>query len=211
MTVGMSIVAATLLDARQAPVAPGTYDLRFRLHATAQSAASLWEERLRRVVVGPAGGFRVVLGMTNPLTGAMFAQAPRWLSVEDPGDGGLHVAPRIPLLGDELRLADELDRRIREATAADPAGELARLRARVRALEDRVAALEERTSVHPLLSQITWLGRRIDALEGPEGPMARFADELEDLIGPDGDIPDLTERIDALERRAVAPQGESTG
>jgi hypothetical protein len=52
------------------------------------------------------------------------------------------------------------------------------------------------------------LGARVDALEArlgrldtDEGRVAHLEDELEDIVGPDGDLIDLLERIEELERR----------
>jgi hypothetical protein len=50
------------------------------------------------------------------------------------------------------------------------------------------------------MARLDLLEKRTERLDGPSGRVFRLEDEMEDLVGPDSDIVDLTERLEELDR-----------
>lgn len=204
-------------------VAAGRMDLRFRLHLAQEGAAHLWEERHAEVRIATGGGYSVLLGSAVELEAALFEEE-RWLGVYlERGGCAVEVGDRVPLTGVTLRLADQLralnarmdatdaisaerspfegdgvdvparrrvlklHRRLRKLERGD--GPLARAEARLRELEARVFRLDD----------------------ADRGRVLRLEDEVEDIVGQDGDIVDLLERVEALEKGHGGPMGLSKG
>ena len=207
------------------PANPRSYDLLFRLHAGAEGkeTASMWEETQPEVEVAAGGFYSVILGRLSPLRAQLFAEVPRFLSVSILREGHApeEAGVRVPLLGSLVRLSESLghmdgrlgqverrkggDRRNDESPleAANGDGVAAR---RIRILHKRLRRLENGGGVVGLLiNRLTALEGRVVRLDGEDGRIPRLEDELEDLVGPDGDVVDLTERMDILE--GVSPEG----
>lgn len=193
-------------DGRPAP--QGRVDLCFCLHPSEVSRAVLWEEVHRGVYVGATGGFAVALGSSSPLDPAFFEAGPLFVSVRPFRD---------ERAGDEL-----YERLVLGGLALQPIQAIADLEARVDSVEGRshaVAVALRRTRVlrrhvrnlergsGPFLglnTRIEAVEARLARLDAEEGRVAHLEDELEDIVGPDGDLIDLLERIEALERKVQA-------
>ncbi len=185
-------------------------DLVFRLHTARDGDACLWEEIHNGVDITPAGAFHVVLGLRRPLHADIFAEAPRWLAVCTAHGGTVEeAASRVPLLGAEVQLAaavQDLEERLErlggpvELPAAAKVD--AEARRRIIRLHRRLRRLEEGGGVlGPIGLRVAAHESRLGRLDDDEdGRVIRLEDELEDLVGPDGDIIDLTERLEAMER-----------
>ena len=78
------------------------------------------------------------------------------------------------MLGELRDALDDHERRLEVAEAGEP----------VRALERHAADLSG----------------RLDRLDRDDGRLVRIEDELEDLVGPRGDVVDFEERLSLLER-----------
>lgn len=189
------------------PANPGSYDLRFGIHASVGDDDPLWEEIVRGVDVVPGGFFHVVLGRSLPLEAVIFEELPRWVSVRvvhgrsvDEENG-----PRVPVTGLPVLLGHRL-RTLESRMGVEPPvlvdeGE-DRIQVALRELEERLESLENETEALDLGQQLRELQKRLAELDGEEGRLVHIEDELEDLVGPDGDVVDLNERMDQLEGRA---------
>lgn len=193
------------------PADPGVVDLVFGLFASPDGGAPLWEEEVRDVRIGPEGEYHTVLGDLNALRPALFDGSTRYLAVRVVRGGRreAELSDRVPVLGLVVALGDEV-RRIDGRVAAVEAGGEAQVRTakRVRVLRRRIRRLEAGEGpIAPLLERIAALEARLARLDGAEGRVARLEDELEDIVGPDGDLVDLTERIEALEKSGRSGRG----
>lgn len=201
------------------PANPGRYALLFQLFPAEQSRRVLWSETHDKVEVRAGGFYDIVLGTQAPLEPRVFAESPRWLAVQILRQGrpvGEH-APRVPLLGDTLRLDARLDtavgriRYLEDALAGRAGlgedderaqrlralpGRIQRLFDRLHQVTDRVEGLEDEAPVEALREA---LGRLDARIAGAEQKLARAEDELEELVGPDGDVVDLLDRVEVLE------------
>lgn len=173
-------------------VTGGPVDLIFALHPTRDSGESLWEEAIRAVPLDPTGGFWVVLGQRTPIAAEHFGEAPAWVSVRLPGPDNREAGPRIPVTGATLKL----DERLETLTQALSLGE------RVETLETRLDSIQDEVEGSNVEEALKELQRRLTQLDSEEGRLMRIEDELEDLIGPDGDVVDLNERMDRIEGQA---------
>jgi len=197
------------------PANPGRYDLLFQLHATVDGTAAIWSETVRGVEVAPGGFYYVALGQKAPLVANFFTSGPRWLSVRViiGGKRSDEHSSRVPLLGQVVSLADlaqQLDARVAQientlsnlgaprGASRDPGGGLREwasdVTARLNGIEERGGGLSG--------DLINRLHLRLEAIDGDEGRLTRIEDELEDIVGTDGDIVDLNERMDLLEAQA---------
>ncbi|MFT5681587.1 MAG: hypothetical protein ACI8RZ_002493 [Myxococcota bacterium] len=208
------------------PANPGQYDLIFQIFPKSGSRRMLWSETISGVEVRSGGFFDVILGQITPMAADLFAQSPRWLAVQVSRAGhpdGEH-SPRVPLLGDGLRLQvqlSELSDRLKHLEDAfieeNAAGRSSRLRALprriqqiysdIRRTQDRLTTLEGSEELVALVEEIATLAGGLARLSAPAGRLTRIEDELEDLIGPQGDVVDLNERMDALEHRTLVGDG----
>ncbi|MFZ5482486.1 MAG: hypothetical protein ACOZNI_37330 [Myxococcota bacterium] len=201
------------------PANPGSYDLLFRLHVTREADGSVWEEVIHEIPVASGGFYHVVLGGGSALRPSVFEDGPRWLSVSvlRPGKAPAEMSERVALTGITVRLGDalgQLDGRLSAMEARPPssgggglrAGELGKHARRIRILHRRLKKLEAGGGpLVAVLARLDDLERRVRRLDGEDGRFDRIEDELEDLVGPDGDVVDLTERLVALEAHARAP------
>ncbi len=69
---GTLLVEGTLANVAGAPVADGTYSIKFALYGDAVGTTPLWVEGPLQVAV-KGGGFSQLLGVTTPLTGSVLA------------------------------------------------------------------------------------------------------------------------------------------
>lgn len=208
------------------PANPGQYDLSFQIFPKPGSHRVLWSETISRVEVRSGGFFDVILGQISPMAGDLFSQAPRWLAIQVIRAGrpdGEHSS-RIPLMGDGLRLTAKLSllgERLSHLEGAfigeDGVGRSSRLRALprriqqiytdIRTIQDRLGVLEGSEEVVAVVQEVKTLADSLARLSAPSGRLTRVEDELEDLIGPQGDVVDLNERMDALEHRTLVGDG----
>lgn len=166
----------------------GTADLILTLHAERHDQAVLWEEPHHAVRVEADGSFALLLGSVRPLRGELFEDGALWLAVRLASQREEEAGARQPLTGRILRLEQAVEHLQQEGSAGE----------RVEGLEQR---LDELLS-NDLEERLVDLARRLDGLDGEDGRLTRIEDELEDLVGPDGDVVDLNERMDRIEGQA---------
>jgi len=205
---------------------PGPYDLSFQLYPKPGSSRVLWSEVIRQVEVRSGGFFSVILGQVTPMAGDLFSKAPRWLAVQVVRSGRPdgEQSSRTPLMGDSLRLqaklsalSDRLSHLEHSFIGEDSVGRSSRLRALprrfekiysdLRTIQDRLVTLEGGEAVLALAQDVRMLAGGLAGLSAPSGRVTQVEDELEDLIGPHGDVVDLNQRMDALERRILVGDG----
>ena len=204
-------------------VAAGRIDLRFRLHLAQEGAAHLWEERHADVRIASGGGYSVLLGSGAALEAGLFEED-RWLGVYlERGDGAVEVGDRVPLTGVTLRLADQLralnarmdatDAMTADRSPFEGDGVDVPARRRVLKLHRRLRKLERGDGLLARLDvRIRELEARVSRLDDTErGRVLRLEDEVDDIVGQDGDIVDLLERVEALELGHGGPMGLSKG
>ncbi|NOY28438.1 MAG: hypothetical protein GXP62_21485 [Oligoflexia bacterium] len=208
------------------PANPGRYDLVFGLHASSQDERPLWEETVRGVDVVPGGFFRVVLGRSTALTATIFDEGPRWLGVRVLRGRATETetAPRVPVAGLNLQLdarVSTLEGAFADHTSgsgghgpasADPGGspkgaapddQLTALSTALDELEQRLVSVETDLESTDIADQVGELTERLQGLDDEDaGRIIHIEDELEDLVGPDGDVVDLNERMDRIEGQA---------
>lgn len=199
------------------PANPGRYDLLFQLHASAEGGSGLWSETLKGVDVAPGGFYYVVLGQKTPLTASLFGSSPRWLSVRviTGGKRTDEHSSRVPIVGQTVFLGEvvqTVENRILQIEqtllGTDPGrgarkdNGAPRFRDWVSDFQDRLDHLEGTLRAGPGSDQLNALLKRLDAIDGEEGRLTHLEDELDDIVGPDGDIIDLSERMEVLEDRA---------
>ena len=198
------------------PANPGRYDLLFQLHPSADGNAALWSENLKGIEVAPGGFYYVTLGQKSPLSASLFA-APRWLSarVIVGGKRADEHSSRVPLLGQIVclgELVSQIDARVQAVEGA-----LAGLEASRRQVREGAPATKLKEWADDVAARLTTLEAqggglgggqlsdlvlRLEAIDGDEGRLTHIEDELEDIVGKDGDLVDLNERMDLLEARA---------
>lgn len=200
-------------------VAAGHFDLRFRLHLAREGAAHVWEERHAGVHVSNGGSYAVLLGGDEELDAAYFVE-PRWLGVYlDRGGVLAEVGDRVPLSGATVRLCEQV-RAINARMDANDAmqGSVggggsghdavdASARKRVLKLHRRLRRIEHGGGVVSALdARLRDVESRLTRLDdGEGGRVLRLEDELEDIVGQDGDIIDILERIEAIEKGHGGP------
>lgn len=169
---------------------PGSYDLQIALHASREDTVALWSEVHRAVPVTTGGFFGVVLGELVPVPPGFFDGTPRWLSATGVGDCADAQSARVPLLGHAVRVNEQL----------------LGLTARISMLEAAQARTDRRgVNLHRRLrrqergARFVTMDARLTRLDGTEGRVAHLEDELEDVVGPDGDVIDIIERLERLE------------
>jgi hypothetical protein len=208
--------AGRLLRGDGREVASGSFDLCFRLHLGADGAAFVWEESHDGVSVSGGGHYAVLLGATQPFDEATFAE-PRWLGVYVcRGGTALEVGGRVPLAGASVRLHFVLEALHDRVTAAETlsAGRFTsrenvdpEARERLVKVHRRLKRVERATEGAALVTRtVADLRARMLALDEEEGGrVTLIEDELRDIVGSDGDLIDMQERIEALERGHGGP------
>ena len=209
------------------PANPGQYDLLFQIFPKPGSQRVLWSETITQVEVRSGGFFDVVLGQGSPLKPDLFSQAPRWLGVRvvRSGRADNEHSPRVPILAEGIRLqaamsvlSERLSFLENAFIGEDITGRSSRLRALprrqqqlfsdLRSIQDRLSTLENSEETAVIQQQCRALAENLARLVAPSGRLTRIEDELEDLIGPHGDVVDLNERMDALEKRTLISASE---
>lgn len=188
------------------PANPGTYDLLFQLHDGPESERALWEEPILSIPVAAGGFYHVVLGQHAALRADLFRDGLRWLAVRvvRTGKAAEEIGERVPVTGVTLKLGasqGHLEARVaslegggaRPAVSEKTAKRLKILHRRLRRLEAGGGA------VGLVTTRVRLVEERLLRIDGEEGRVTHLEDELEDLVGPDGDVVDLHERMDALE------------
>jgi len=204
------------------PANPGSYCLQFQLHGQPRASKRdkvHWEEVVENVEVSPGGFFRVVLGRSHAFEESMFGRGIRWMSVRVVRSGTLddeHL-PRAPIVGSEARLygglsrvqtsIDGLSARMDGLIEASPQiadfeKRLGRAGETLANVHSRLALIESGTEIAAIIRRVEGLMGRLDEVDRDDGRLDRIEDELHELVGPDGDVVDLNERMDRLEGRA---------
>jgi hypothetical protein len=224
------------------PASPGKYRLYFSLHRDDKAKTELWNEIVDEVQVAPGGFYHVLLGAVAPIEVQLFSKgalyvATRIVRGEDVAVEAIH---RVPVLARDLRNAElldelaarlgELEGRLFEIGVIDRLGKRRRraeqgafpqLGLAVIDLSQRMSRVEEsgdrfEGSAEERLAELESRATLLDA--DADGRVPRLEDEVYDIVGVDGDIVDLNERMDRVERIAglenfVAsePSGEGIG
>lgn len=177
---------------------PGRYDLRLALHARRDDLEPLWAEEQAGVPVSVGGYFGVVLGERLPLPDGLFDGTPRWLAAIGVGASDGVQTVRVPVLGHAIRVYEQLEG-IRERLAAVEAA-LQLGERRVVNVNKRLRRLERgKGALLPVLRHARALDTRLARLDSDDGRIAHLEDELEEVVGPDGDIIDIIERLERIE------------
>lgn len=204
------------------PANPGSYCLQFQLHGQPRDSKRdkvHWEEVIEVVDVAPGGFFRVVLGRKTAFEESMFGRGIRWMSIRVVRSGSLddEHAARVPIVGSEVRLYGRLERVTASLDAlAERLDNLLHTSPKVKKFESRLdnasdalngvhsrlVSLESGTETAAIVRRVEGLLSRLDEVDRDDGRLDRIEDELFDLIGSDGDVVDLNERMDRLEGKA---------
>ena len=204
------------------PANPGQYHLQFQLHGQprdSQRDKIYWEEVIEKVEVVPGGFYRVILGQTLPVDPVIFSRGVRWMSVRVVRAGKLDEehGVRVPMIGHAFRLysslgklgarLEEVESRAQELASSSPKVEQFQTRVNriVEALEGvhaRLVPIEAATELNAVIRRVESLTGRLDAIDTDGGRLDSVELELEDIVGPDGDVVDLNERMDRLEGKA---------
>ena len=205
------------------PANPGAYSLLFQLHGQSRIGAKrdkvYWQETLEGVQISPGGFYRVVLGRSEPLPAKIFAPGPRWMSVQVIRSGRLDSenSSRVPVLGHELALQksieqnaarlDKLDASLSQMTSSSSKVEtfhtkIRRIIESIDALEGRISDVEDPTTMDAVVRRLEALTLRLDSVDKDDGRLDKLELEFEDIVGPDGDVVDLNERMDRIEGKA---------
>lgn len=189
----------------------GRYTVRFSLHSDQRGQRTSWVETQHDVEIGHDGHVSAVLGLDVPIDPKLFDGRTRWVSarVVDSGQSFEDGSPRTQVAGTGLlltKLVERHDSRLdtleenQRTLRSGPAKE--KLKQRIDDLSTRLERLEigEVTRLSRLIDQLL---DRMDAVDDDGGRLEKIEDEIEDLCGPDGDIVDVNDRIDDVERRAV--------
>lgn len=201
-----SIVVSVFLGDGEAAVMGRT--ARVRIHASASGPAVLWEaERVPAFVDGP-DRVRVVLTPDPSTVPALFRRTLRFVSVWCPQRRSW--SSRAPIDGTPLVQHHRLEALSGRLTAVESSWQDARIAdvlvALREALDDherRLQALEALAPVRALEARADDLTSRLDRLDQDDGRLVRIEDELEDLVGPQGDVVDFEARLVRLERALV--------
>jgi hypothetical protein len=128
----------------------------------------------------------------------LFDGTPRWLAAVGLGQADGVQTARVPILGHAIRVYEQLEglhARVAQMEAALQLGErrVVNVNKRLRRLERGKGALL------PVLRHARTLDARLTRLDGDDGRVAHLEDELEEVIGADGDLIDIIERIERIE------------
>jgi hypothetical protein len=211
-----------LSRADKRPANPGSYCLQFQLHGQARDSKRdkvHWEEVLESVEVAPGGFYRVVLGRTQPVDGKVFGRGVRWMSVRVVRSGTLddENGSRSPVVGQDTRLYASIDRinqkiedlqgGLAEITSSSPKAEtfqtrFNRMTENLSSVNSRLTSIESGVEIAAIVRRVESVTDRLATVDNEGGRLERVEDELYELIGADGDVIDLNERMDRLEGRA---------
>ena len=181
---------------------------RVRLFASRTGDTILWEDPAAPVWLDDSGAASVEL-VFDATDGELFRIPIRYLSVCWSERVGW--SERVVVHGMPVRLArrvKSLEQRVAALEEAwRAAGGLQVLAALRDALDDherRLAVMEAGAPVEALQVRTEALSGRLDRLDRDGGRLVRIEDELEDLVGPRGDVVDFEERLTRLERAILA-------
>jgi hypothetical protein len=186
---------------------PAPVRTRARLFASSTGEAVLWHHDAVRTFADGPGRWMVELPFELPADARLFSTSTRFVSIWVGAEQ--RWTPRAPFSGESVRRAVALGRledRLAALEAAwNRAGRLQVLTELRDALDDherRLRQVEALEPVHALQDASLELAGRA---ERTEGRLVRIEDELEDLVGKDGDVVDFEERIGRLERVLFGP------
>jgi prefoldin subunit 5 len=211
-----------LSRADKRPANPGSYCLQFQLHGQERDSKRdkvYWEEVLESVDVAAGGFYRVVLGRSQPVDGKVFGRGVRWMSVRVVRSGTLddENGARSPVIGQDVRLYASIDRidgkiedlqgKLSAVISSSPKTErfqtrLNRLSDELSSLNSRMVSIESGVEIAAIVRRVESITDRLASLDKDGGRLDRVEDEVYELIGADGDVVDLNERMDRLEGRA---------
>ena len=201
------------------PPLPGARTVAARVLASMHGRTVLWEDARAPAGADGPGRTWVLLDIPPSEVPTVFRRPLRFVSVRCRPDSPW--SPAVPVSGAGLLHAGRfarLEERVSalEATvaAADLRAALGEQRDGIDDHEQRLRALEGHEALSRLEQRARDLARRLDRLDGDEGRLVRLEDELEDLVGPDGDVVDFEARLSTLERGAgpsCPPDGQDPG
>ena len=193
-----------VLGAVQAWSGPMPRHVGARVFATSSGATVLFEaDRVPAFSDGP-GRLRLVLELPREVSKAVARRPVRFLSLgrAEPEQW----SARTPFSTSTLRLEalwEGVDHRLRGLEMAwtqSGIGEvLQALRSVIDDHEHRLGSVESHATVHALAERLLELEQRTSRIDGAGGALVHLQDELEDLVGTDGDILDLHTRLSRLE------------
>lgn len=200
-----------LLRPDGSPVPAGRHAVRFSLHSDARGQRTSWVELHGDVEVGTGGHISVVLGREHPFEPKLFDNRTRWISarVVRSGETDAEVFPRQEVHGVTLqasKLVERHETRLetleenQRTLRAGPSKE--KLRTQIASLAERLETVEV-GELNRLSRDIDSLLDRLDRLDGDDARLDRVEERLGDVDGPDGDIIDMNDRMDSIEKRAV--------
>lgn len=179
--------------------------IRAQLYASRGGATVLWETSSAPVWTDAFGTAHIELRFEPMVDSALFRVPIRYLSVDWTGAHGWSA--RAVVDGTPVLRAVEWARMERRLSALEAAwraaGELQVLGELRDALDDherRIQTVEAGAPVRALERSTAALSGRLDRLDRDDGRLVRIEDELEDLVGPRGDVVDFEERLSLLER-----------
>lgn len=179
--------------------------IRARLYASRRGATVLWETSSAPVWADAFGTAHIELRFDPTVDAALFRIPVRYLSVC--WDAANDWSERVVVDGAPILRSLEwvqMERRLSALEAAwRAAGGLQVLGELRDALDDHERRLEVAEAGEPVLAlerHAADLSGRLDRLDRDDGRLVRIEDELEDLVGPRGDVVDFEERLTLLER-----------
>ena len=204
------------------PANPGVYSLQFQLHGqprASQRDKLYWEEVVDGVEITPGGFYRVVLGKQQPVEQTVFSRGVRWMSVRVLRTGKLDEenGTRIPVVGQSVRLytaisklnqrLESMEQRLVSLSASTPKVDqfqtrMNRISETLEGVNSRLVPLESGAELKAIVRRAEVLTDRLDEIDKDEGRLDKLELELEDIVGPDGDVVDLNERMDRIEGHA---------
>lgn len=201
------------------PANPGSYQFRFALYEGADGSTRVWEETHQGVRVAAGGFYHVLLGAQNPLPEDCFKGEPLWLAVQQIRSSkvGDEVGKRVPLLAQGLRAIeismrtekrmDEFETLLRRSGLLPDEGDVESepwalrvigLGEELDALALRLGEAEKSGGRQGERQRLQALSDRVEALARLEDRVLNIEDEIEEIVGSEGDLAELTERLDNL-------------
>ena len=198
-------------------VVPTPSRVHVRVHASRTGETVLWESEAALVWPDGADRWTVALDLSldRLLDGELFRNPVRFVSIWLEEER--RWSDRTVLDGSAAQQSiawHRLERRLAVLEAAwsraGGLGILAQLRDAIDDHERRLAAIEAGAPVRALEVRTAALSGRLDRLDQDNGRLVRIEDELEDLVGPRGDVVDFEERLSRLERAMLGRSSVET-
>jgi hypothetical protein len=176
-----------------------------RLYASLVGSTIIWEDARAQVVPDGPQRISVVLAVPSEACSAVFRRTVRFVAVWI--EFQQRWSDRVPVVGTALsvhaRLV-EVEARVSALEAAWTTAAISDVFVEFRdAVDDherRFIRMEASGPMRDLESRATELSHRLDRLDRKDGRLVRIEDELEDLVGPEGDVVDFEARLSVLER-----------